>query len=179
MDPITASVTEIPGLYRIHMAAHSDERGTFGRVFDNVEMRKLGFMGAAQASLSWNPQLGTLRGMHYSVAPESKLVTVVSGHVQDVVIDLRSNSRTFKKWVDFRLTPGEGLLIPPNCAHGFLTLVDNCQLLYVMDVPYVKSFDRGVRFDDPAFSIGWRFSPGVISEKDKNYPDFDPVKVNW
>ncbi len=117
-----------------------------------------------------------MRGMHYQVEPfaEAKVVRCVKGSIYDVVIDLRPESPTFKQWTGLTLTAAnrQMLYIPEGCAHGFLTLEDQTEVLYQMSEFYHADSARGVRWDDPAFGIQWPATPELISERDRTYPDF-------
>ena len=118
-----------------------------------------------------------MRGMHYQVAPhaESKLVRCTRGAVFDVVLDLRPQSPTFKDWISVILTAEnrKTIYVPEGCAHGFLTLEEGTEVLYQMSVFQSPELARGVRFDDPAFRIAWPEKIEVISERDRNYPEFE------
>lgn len=130
-----------------------------------------------QCSVSLNVKKGTLRGVHLQAAPygEAKLVRCTSGAIYDVVLDLRPQSATFKKWIGVNLTATNRymLYIPEGCAHGFLTLEDNTEVFYQMSEFYHPEAARGVRWNDPAFQIAWPERVEVISERDRNYPDFE------
>jgi dTDP-4-dehydrorhamnose 3,5-epimerase len=126
-------------------------------------------------SVSVNAQRGTLRGMHWQAAskPEAKLVRVSAGRIFDCIVDLRPDSTTYLQWFAVELSAEfhNALLIPPLCAHGFLTLTDNCTVEYAMDAEYAPEAARGARWNDPAFGIAWPASPSLISERDKTWPE--------
>jgi dTDP-4-dehydrorhamnose 3,5-epimerase len=169
--------TALPGAYLIEMEPSCDKRGSFGRVFSAREFEARGLpRDLTEASISSNLYRGTLRGMHFQREPhgESKLVRAVRGAIFDVVLDLRSESPAFCKWVGFDLSDenGRALLVPRGCAHGFLTLADGTDVLYHITDTYEPSAVAGFAWDDPAFGIEWPFSPGVISESDKKWPPF-------
>ena len=130
-----------------------------------------------QCSLSFNTRKGTLRGIHYQVAPyaETKLVRCTRGAIYDVVVDLRPQSPTFRDWVALVLTAENRnmVYVPEGCAHGFLTLEDETEVFYQMSEFYNAESARGVRWDDPAFRIAWPEKVEVISERDRTYPDFE------
>ena len=129
-----------------------------------------------QCDLSGSTQKGTLRGLHYQAAPyaETKLVRCTRGSIYDVVVDLRPQSRTFKSWTSAVLTAENRIAfyVPEGCAHGFLTLEDECEVFYQMSEFYNMESARGVRWDDPAFEIHWPEKVEVISERDRTYPNF-------
>ncbi|MCB1009775.1 MAG: dTDP-4-dehydrorhamnose 3,5-epimerase family protein, partial [Acidobacteria bacterium] len=132
----------------------------------------------AQASLSWNPRRGTLRGMHWQAAPhaETKLVRCAMGRIHDVLVDLRPDSPTYLRHVAVELSgeSGDALYVPPGLAHGFLTLTDSCQVHYQMSTFHEPGAGRGARWNDPAFGIEWPAPIEVISERDRTWPDFAP-----
>ena len=169
--------TAVEGLFAVSTDAQADSRGHFARVFCEIELAGNGHpFHVIQSSISSNLRAATLRGLHYQsvAAPERKLVRCVRGAVWDVVVDLRPTSETYLKWHGAELS-GENLLaflVPTGCAHGFMTLTDNAEVLYMMDQTYVPDTARGVRWDDAVFSIQWPEKPAVISERDATYPDY-------
>ena len=106
---------------------------------------------------------------------ETKLIRVTRGSIYDVIIDLRSDSPTFKQWIGVELTANgyRMLYIPEGFAHGYLTLEENTELTYMVTQFYTPGAESGIRYDDPAFNITWPVPVTVISEKDKNLPDFN------
>ena len=118
--------------------------------------------------------------MHLQIAPraEAKLVRCTRGAVHDVIVDLRPDASTYRKWIAVRMTEDDGraLYIPEGIAHGFQTLRDNTELFYQMFTSYAPDCQRGVRWDDPAFGIKWPLPDPILSERDKSYPLFDPSK---
>jgi dTDP-4-dehydrorhamnose 3,5-epimerase len=170
---------ELPGVYRIEWEWLEDERGAFARTFCAREFEARGLSPCvAQCSLSHNRRRGTVRGMHYQVEPhaEAKLIRCSRGQVFDVVIDLRTDSPTFTRWIAVELsaTEPEMLYLPKGCAHGFQTLADETEVFYQISTYYEPLAARGVRWDDPAFGIPWPLPVSVISEKDRGYPLFRP-----
>ena len=167
----------IPGAFRITAEPHRDERGSFARLYCPQEFAAHGIpFASTQINLSTNPKRHTLRGMHYqSPFAEAKFVYAVRGRAFDAIVDLRPESPAYKKWAEVELGADAlvAIFIPEGCAHGFLTLEDDTALLYQMGRPFVPGYDRGVRWNDPAFGIAWPATPAVISERDANYPDFD------
>jgi dTDP-4-dehydrorhamnose 3,5-epimerase len=169
--------TSVPGAWLIELEPIEDERGWFARTFCRDEFAAHGLDPAvAQCNASFNNRSGTLRGMHYQAEPhgEAKLVRCTRGVIFDALVDLRPESPSFCRWTGFELTPANGRMLyaPVGTAHGFVTLADDCEVLYQMSYPYVSEAARGVRFDDPAFGIEWPVEPAVISERDRSYPDF-------
>lgn len=167
----------IAGAFVIAPERHVDARGSFARTWCAREFERHGLVArCVQSSLSTNLRCGTLRGMHYAVAPhaETKVIRCVRGAVYDVLLDLRVDSPTYLKWSAQTLTGDNGvaLYVPETVAHGFQTLEDSSDVLYQMSEFYDGDCARGVRWDDPAFDIRWPEGPRILSERDRTYPDF-------
>ena len=167
----------IAGAFKIVSEPHRDERGFFARLYCPEEFAAHEIaLTPVQINLSANLRRGTLRGLHYQAPPEAeaKLVHVVSGRAFDAIVDLRSDSPSFRRWAGVELiaqTPA-AVFVPEWCAHGFLTLEDETSILYQMSRIFIPGHDRGIRWNDPAFAIAWPEKPAVISERDASYPDF-------
>jgi len=171
------SSLSIPGVVLVETEPHVDERGLFSRTVCSEQFKKQGLPAAyCQSSTSFNLRKGTLRGLHYQRSPsrEEKLVRCTQGAIYDVVVDLRPDSLTFKKWLGCELSAANriALAIPHGCAHGFITLTDDAEVLYMMSEPQAEQYASGVRWDDPSFAISWPLMPSVLSEKDAAWPDF-------
>ncbi len=169
--------TEIAGVVAVEVDRFADERGFFARTFCADEFAAHGLaQDLVQSSVSRNPKRGTLRGLHFQAEPasEPKLVRCTRGAIFDVAVDLRDGSPTYRRWAARELSADNhrALHIPGGCAHGFVTLEDDCEVLYCMGTRYVPDLARGVRWDDPAFGIEWPLAPTHISERDAGYPDF-------
>ncbi len=167
----------IAGVFVVEIEAICDERGFFSRTVCSEDFAKHGLpANYCQSSISFNKTRGTLRGMHFQAAPsrENKLVRCTQGAVYDVVLDLREGSKTFGQSLAQELTALNhlALAIPDGCAHGFITLSDNTELLYMMTENHNPDLARGVRWNDPSFGISWPMEPVVISERDRGYGDF-------
>jgi dTDP-4-dehydrorhamnose 3,5-epimerase len=132
-----------------------------------------------QINVSHNVSRGTLRGMHFQLSPheEAKVVSCTQGAIYDVVLDLRPESPTYLAWVAEELTAAsrKALYIPEGCAHGFQTLIEDSQVLYLMSEYYAPGHGRGVRYDDPAFGIEWPLEVTSISDADRSWPAYLPV----
>jgi dTDP-4-dehydrorhamnose 3,5-epimerase len=172
--------TPLPGAWVIDVDPLADDRGWFARTFDQAEFAARGLRAdVVQCNASFNVRRDTLRGLHYQAAPhgETKLVRCVRGRVFDVAVDLRPDSPTYRRWHAVELTDANRRMfyIPDGLAHGFQTLTDDSELLYMMGTQYVPDAARGVRWDDPAFAIDWPVPTGerIVSERDRGYPDFD------
>ena len=121
---------------------------------------------------------GTVRGLHYQAAPhaEAKLVRCTRGRIYDVIVDLRPDSPTFKRWTAVELGADDRrmLYVPEGCAHGFQTLADATEVFYQISAAYDPASQRGVRWDDPAFAIVWPDAPArIVSARDRAFPDFE------
>jgi dTDP-4-dehydrorhamnose 3,5-epimerase len=170
---------DLPGAWLIEIEPSRDERGYFARIFDETSFRALGIATHfPQCSLSHNAQCGTLRGMHYSVAPsaETKLIRCVRGSVFDIIVDVRSDSPTYLRWIGVNLSAEDAraVFVPAGVAHGFLTLADNTDMLYQTGDVYRPELNRGFRWDDPTFGLTWPNGQvvNVVSARDASYPDF-------
>jgi len=169
--------TKLKGVVTIEPELQEDERGFFARTFDQKEFEARGLNPrVVQCNISFNKKKGTLRGMHYQIAPyqEAKLVCCTKGAIYDVIIDLRKASPTLRQWVAVKLTAENRrmLYIPEGFAHGFQTLEDNTEVFYQISEFYHPEASRGVRWNDPAFRIVWPNDITVVSDRDREYPDF-------
>lgn len=172
----------LPGAYLIEPEFISDERGFFARTYCSNEFKEKGLNpNLVQCNVSYNMRRGTLRGMHFQRAPhaEAKLVRCTQGSIYDVIIDLRPDSQTFSQWFGAELSAEnrKALYIPEGFAHGFITLQDDTEVLYQMSEFFHSECAAGVRWNDQAFSIQWPEAVQVISDRDQNYPDFNPWSV--
>lgn len=172
----------LPGVFELTQEPVRDTRGWFARSYDRDELAGHGVdLEVSQASVSFNARRGTLRGLHLQRPPheEAKLVRCLAGAVFDVVVDLRPGSPTHQSWVGVELSSERrnAIFVPKGLAHGFLTLVDECELEYLISTPYNADASAGVRWDDPALDIAWPFEPVVLSERDAGFPDFDAARV--
>ena len=169
--------TKLKGAYIVEIDPVEDERGFFARSFCAKEFEKHGLNPhIAQCNISYNEKKGTLRGMHYQVAPneESKLVRCTMGAIHDVIIDLRQDSPTFKQWIAVELTKENRrmLYVPEGFAHGFQTLEDHTEVLYQMSEFHHPECTEGVRWDDPTFGMKWPMVPTLMTDKDRTYLNF-------
>lgn len=167
---------QLAGLWLVEPERLEDERGFFARTWCEREFREHGLDSRlVQCNISFNQKRGTLRGMHYQVAPyeETKLVSCTQGSIYDVAVDLRPGSATFRQWVGIELSVENRrmLYIPAGFAHGFITLEDQSTVFYQMSEFYHAEAARGVRWNDPALGIEWPIPVAVISDKDRSYPD--------
>jgi len=171
--------TALRGAFIIELELLEDERGAFARSFCREEFKAHGLNPAiAQCNISYNKKKGTLRGMHYQTAPraEAKTVMCMKGAIYDVIVDLRPDSKTFGQWLSFELTDDNRkmLYIPEGFAHGFQTLEDDSEVLYLMSEFYSLEHAGGVRYNDPWVGIRWPLENPTVSLKDRSYEDFRP-----
>jgi len=171
------SEVSLLGAYLIEVEESSDERGSFGRTFCRREYQAHGLNpDVAQRSTSVNPRAGTLRGMHYQLAPhaEAKTIRCTRGAIFDVIVDLRADSPTYLQWFGIELSAQNRklLYVPPGLAHGFESLTAQAEVDYQMSEEHRPELGRGIRWDDPAFGIRWPLRPQVMSVRDRDYPDF-------
>jgi dTDP-4-dehydrorhamnose 3,5-epimerase len=169
--------TKIAGVFEIQLEPVFDDRGFFARSWCRKEFEAHGLNpGLAQCNVSSSTRKGTLRGLHFQSAPhaETKLIRCTKGSIVDIALDLRPTSPTFKQWTAVNLTAENHsmLYVPQGCAHGFLTLEDDCEVFYQMSEFYHPEAAQGVRWNDPAFGIEWPGEVKVISSRDSSYPDF-------
>lgn len=171
--------TKLQGAYLIKPQELRDERGFFARVSDSDVFAQYGInFTIAQSSISFNHKRGTLRGMHYQAEPysEGKLVRCTMGSLTDVIVDLRPASTSYMRWIAVMLTADNRytLWVPPGFAHGFQTLEHNTEVLYQITEFYHPEAARGLRWNDPAFGIEWPLSDPILSQRDREFPDFIP-----
>ncbi len=170
--------TRLKGAFVVELERRDDERGFFARSWCRTEFEAHNLNPAiVQCNVSFNRLKGTLRGMHYQAAPfeEAKLVRCTSGALYDVIIDLRPTSATYQQHVSELLSAANRkmLYVPEGFAHGFQTLEDNTEVFYQMSQFYSPEHARGVRYNDPAFGIEWLIAEPVITQRDRDYPDFN------
>ena len=169
--------TELKGSYIIELEKLEDERGFFTRIWDKKIFQDKGLdSDLVQMSFSFTKKRGTLRGMHFQKKPfeEAKLVRCTRGKIFDVIIDLRPESNTYKKWIGVELKSDnfKMLYIPKGFAHGFQTLEDDTEVFYQMSNWFSPEHVRGIRWNDKEFDIKWPIKCSVISKKDTTYEDF-------
>jgi len=170
--------TKLKGAYVIEVDKLVDERGFFGRLWCENEFNKNNLnTNIVQSNVSLSAKKGTLRGMHFQRSPfqETKLVRCTKGAIYDVIIDLRPDSPTFKKWFGIKLSENNHkmMYVPKNFAHGFLTLEDNSEVYYLVTQFYNKEAEAGLVWNDSTFNIQWPIEVKEISQKDNDHPNFD------
>lgn len=170
--------TPLTGAYLIDLEKREDERGFFARSFCAKEFAQSGLTPHfVQANSSLSRHKGTLRGLHYQLAPmaEVKIVRCIQGSIWDCILDLRPDSLTFGRWFGATLTAENRTMmyVPQGFAHAFLSLQENSEVCYQVSQYYAPELERGIRWDDPKFAIQWPLRPTVVSDKDSRHPDFD------
>ena len=180
------SNTPLTGLYIVETSSFSDQRGSFTRLFCEHELSAvLGERRIVQINQSVTAKIGSVRGMHFQYPPaaEMKLIRCLKGRVFDVAVDLRTNSPTFLRWFAMELS-GENkkmMVIPEGFAHGFQTLEENSEMLYLHTCFYQPDAESGVRFDDPALRIEWPLPPKDVSARDSGHKfiskNFEGIKL--
>lgn len=173
--------TGLKGAYVIDLQRLEDERGFFARSWCRREFEAQGLNpNLVQCNVSFNREKGTLRGMHYQVAPfeEAKLIRCTRGSMYDVIVDIRPDSASFGKHFGIVLTSENRRMLyaPEGFAHGFLTQEDHTEVFYQMSQFYAPDHARGFRWNDPSFKIRWPYEVKILSDRDLSYPDFPPRK---
>jgi dTDP-4-dehydrorhamnose 3,5-epimerase len=172
--------TKLQDAYVLDLERREDERGFFARAWCQREFEARGLVAdLVQANIGYSAYRGTVRGLHYQIAPfeEAKIVRCVHGTVWDLIIDLRPDSVTFCQWFGIELSAvnRRQLYIPKGFAHGYQTLTDYCEIFYLVSEFYSPTSERGIRWNDPRFAITWPIGHGVhVSAKDRAWPDFHP-----
>lgn len=169
--------TRLKGAFIVSVKRIIDDRGYFGRAWCRDEFAKHGLNpNMTQLNVGFSHEKGTVRGMHYQEAPhaEAKFIRCTRGAIFDVVIDLRKGSPTQGQWLGVELAADDGKMLyaPEGFAHGYQTLADGTEMYYLTSAPYAAGSARGVRYNDPAFGIGWPLPLSVISEADQKWPDY-------
>ena len=179
--------TELPlkGAYTIDLDKREDDRGFFARYWCKNEFEELGLdTNIVQINNSLSPQKGSLRGLHYQRPPkaETKIVRCIRGSIWDVIVDIREGSSTYGKWYSTELNDNNRTMmyVPQGFAHGFQTMVDNVELLYLHSEFYSKEDEGGLLYNDKEIAIDWPIPVSEISERDKLHPilnELEPIKL--
>jgi dTDP-4-dehydrorhamnose 3,5-epimerase len=172
--------TKLQDAYVLDLERREDERGFFARAWCQREFEARGLVAdLVQANVGYSMRRGTIRGLHYQIAPfeEAKIVRCVRGAIWDVIIDLRPDSVTYCQWfgIELRAVDRRQLYVPKGFAHGYQTLVDDCEIFYLVSEVYSPTSERGIRWNDPRFAITWPMGDTLdVSAKDRAWPDFHP-----
>ena len=168
--------TTVAGVVVIDLEPHADERGFFARAWELEAFEAHGLTPAlSQVNIAFNDRAGTLRGLHFQRPPDedAKVVRCTRGALFDVAVDLRPGSPTYLRWFGVELSADNrrALYIAEGCAHGYQTLADDTEAMYLHSAPYVPASEGGARFDDPAFGIDWPHADSrILSAKDRAWP---------
>lgn len=175
---------ELDGLLEINPRKFGDDRGFFSETYNAKLFTEAGIdLTFIQDNHSYSVAKGVVRGLHYQLPPvaQDKLVRVTRGAILDVAVDIRKSSSTFGKWVALEVTAEKWnqILVPNGFAHGFMTLVENTEVIYKVTNYYSPEHDRSIRFDDPAIGIDWPLpsSSVQLSDKDQKAPLFADAEV--
>lgn len=178
--------TPLKGSYFINISSITDERGWFARTFCKEEFNEMGICSEwVQMNHSFTSKKGTIRGMHFQKPPcaEAKLIRCIVGKVFDVLIDLRKDSITFLKWhgVELSAQNKKMIYIPEGFAHGFQSLEDNAELIYMHSKPYKKNYEGAIKYNDEMIAINWPLQLSNISKRDNKHPflttDFEGINI--
>lgn len=170
--------TELDGVLIVQLNPAEDERGFYKRLWGKENFENLGLeSNLDNIGISYNKKRGTVRGMHYQNEPfaETKIVQCIRGKIFDVILDIRRNSKTFGRWISIELNCAnhQAVYIPKGMAHGFQTLENDSELLYLISSKYNKNSAKGVRWNDKKFGIEFPIEISAINERDANYTDFE------
>ena len=170
--------TPLDGAYIIELEKIGDDRGFFSRLYCSDDFKKYGIKKKIkQINNSYSEHTGTLRGIHFQSKPkqESKLLRCINGSLFDVIVDLRKNSKTYKKWFGAVLSSKNRkmMYVPEGFGHGFLTLEDHTEVIYFVSESFSPGHEKTLIWNDKEIGIKWPVKPIVISDKDKNNPSFD------
>ncbi len=167
--------TKISDLYIVESERFDDDRGYLAKYYDEDFYKENNIkFKLTQVKYTFTKKRGTIRGLHMQSKPfeEAKLVRCVRGKIFEVVLDMRSQSKTYGKWFgkEFSENDNQCLYIPKGFAHGYQALINNCEVLYLMSGEFSLPHNIGYRWNDPSFSISWPLKPTVMAKKDKNWP---------
>lgn len=175
---------DLPGVKILEPRYFEDYRGYYCETYSSRTLHNLGIDTVfIQDNHSFSLKKGTIRGIHFQLnpKPQAKLVRCTRGRIMDFVVDLRADSPTYKKWIKVELSEEnrKQILIPRGFGHAFLTLTDNCEVLYKVDEWYYPEFDRAIKWDDPDIAIDWGTTEPIISEKDAKAPSLRGSDANF
>jgi dTDP-4-dehydrorhamnose 3,5-epimerase len=170
--------TSIADLKIVERQQLGDSRGSLSRLFCFEELRSAGWhKPIAQINQTLTQKKGTIRGLHFQHTPyaEMKLISCLRGAIWDVAVDLRAGSPTFLQWhaEELSATNHRALLIPEGFAHGFQTLSDDCELIYLHSKAYAPAAEAGLNLKDPMLSITWPLVITELSARDAQHPMLD------
>ena len=170
--------TKLEGAYFIELEKANDERGFFSVMWDKQKFQENNLnVSLTESNIAFTKNKGTIRGLHYQSSPYegAKLVRCTKGKVWDVTLDLRPNSKTFKKWFGITLSEKnyKMIYVPEGFAHGFQSTVDNSEIIYQVSEFYTPGYELGIHWNDSTFKIKWPIDEKIITEKDNSWKPFD------
>ena len=176
---MTYTKTALAGVLIMDIQKIEDDRGFFAYGFDAQEAALHGItLECVQSKISFNNTRGTVRGMHWQIAPatETKLIRCTRGSIHDVIVDVRPDSATYGRHIGVELSAENrrALFVPALFAHGYQTLMDFTEVTYQVNAPYAPDCERGLRHDDPGLGIRWPLPVALASPKDRSWPPFHP-----
>lgn len=174
----------IPGVFLLTPKIFRDERGYFTESYNKQTFEQLGICSEfVQDNVSFNNKKGTLRGLHTQKGKyaQSKLIECIEGSIYDIVVDIREGSPTYMKWLKIFLSneKKEQLFIPTGLLHGYITLEENCKILYKVDQYYSSENEQSIAYNDPSFNIDWGIETPILSLKDQSAPFFKEVDIKY
>ncbi len=169
---VKASTTSLPGVLVIEGDEHTDDRGTVAELYRADRSSALGLPEVFVQDNLTRSVRGALRGLHYRLAPQGKLVVVIVGEIYDVAVDVRRGSPTFGRWFGTQLVAEQRrrLYIPPGFAHGYQAVSERADVMYKLTAPFDPADDRAIRWDDPALAISWPLTAPLLSMRDAAAP---------
>lgn len=175
---MTFSQTPLAGAWVIDLKRHEDARGFFAESWSESDFQRQGLpTRVAQTNVSWNRRRATLRGLHRQLPPHdgTKLVRCTRGSIWDVIVDLRPESSTYRRWYGVELSAQNYRMVyvPEGFAHGYQTLADDTEVTYQVSCGWAPGAEWGARYDDPAFAIEWPLPVEVLSDRDRAWPPFN------
>lgn len=177
---ISIQETEIPGVIIIESDVHTDQRGFFRELYHRENYSAAGIDKEFVQDNHSHSVKGVLRGLHYQLKnPQGKLVTVLSGEIFDVAVDIRAGSPDFGKWTGLRLSHENKrqLYIPEGFAHGFCVLSDTADVFYKCTALYATGDEYGLIWSDEALNIDWPVSQPIVSDKDNAYSNLKNINT--
>jgi len=176
---------QLKGVHIIDLEKNEDERGFFARFWCHDELKKMGLdTDISQINTSMSKQRGSLRGLHFQRPPnsETKIVRCLRGAIWDVIVDLRYGSKTFGQWYGIELNEDNRtmLYVPKGFAHGFISLKNNSEVIYLVSEFYSPNEEGCLYWNDPDLAVDWPIEPTVVSKKDDGAPylrDIEPIII--
>ena len=171
--------TKLSGVYLIDLEKREDARGYFARCWCASEFAEHGLPPFVQTNMSLCRNKGTIRGMHYQVAPygEAKYMRCIAGAICVVAVDIRPSSPSYKQWIAVELSAANrrATFVPDGLAHAYQAMTDDAEVMYSASRAYAPGAERGIRWNDPAFSIEWPIREAIVSDKDSKWPDWSAL----